>query len=64
MDEIHLKAEPAEEMGVNAAAALAAEIDEWLKVKTNLRFNIEIAKPGALPRYTLKARRFKDLREK
>ena len=64
MDEIHLKAEPAEEMGADAAAALAAEIDERLKVKTNLRFNIEIAKPGALPRYTLKAKRFKDLREK
>ena len=36
---------------------------EKLKTKTNLRFRIEQAAPGALPRYTLKAKRFKDLRK-
>ena len=63
MDEISLKVEPVEEMGAEATAALSSRINERLKVKTNLRFNIEFMKPGELPRYTLKAKRFKDLRE-
>lgn len=63
MDEISLKIEPEEEMGVDAITELAAEITERLKIKTNLRFNIVVAKPGELPRYTLKSKRFKDLRE-
>jgi phenylacetate-CoA ligase len=62
MDEISLKVEPQEEMGVDAIAKLTAEITERLKMKTNLRFQIEFAKPGELPRYTLKSHRFKDLR--
>ena len=63
MDEISLKVEPVEEMGAEATAALSSRINERLKVKTNLRFSIEFTKPGELPRYTLKAKRFKDLRE-
>ncbi len=63
MDEISLKVEPVEEMGAEATAALSSRINERLKVKTNLRFNIEFMKPDELPRYTLKAKRFKDLRE-
>ncbi len=63
MDEISLKVEPQEEMGADAVAELTAEIVERLKTKTNLRFQIEFAKPGELPRYTLKSHRFKDLRE-
>ena len=63
MDEISLKVEPVEEMGAEATAALSSRINERLKVKTNLRFSIEFIKPGELPRYTLKAKRFKDLRE-
>lgn len=62
MDEISLKIEPREEMGADAIKALADEITERLKMKTNLRFNIMAAKPGELPRYTLKSKRFKDLR--
>ncbi|GAG36856.1 unnamed protein product, partial [marine sediment metagenome] len=62
MDEITLKVEPQEEMGVDALAELTAKLTERLKIRTNLRFNIELAKPGELPRYTLKSKRFKDLR--
>jgi len=63
MDEISLKVESVEVMGADATAALSSRINERLKVKTNLRFNIEFMKPDELPRYTLKAKRFKDLRE-
>ena len=63
MDEINLKVEPAEDLGDDGTAALSSQINERLKVKTNLRFNIEFTEPGELPRYTLKAKRFKDLRE-
>jgi phenylacetate-coenzyme A ligase PaaK-like adenylate-forming protein len=49
-------------MGSDAMAELTARLTERLKMKTNLRFNIELAKPGELPRYTLKSKRFKDLR--
>ena len=62
MDEISLKVEPQEEIGADTIAELTVEITERLKMKTNLRFRIEFAKPGDLPRYTLKSRRFKDLR--
>jgi len=63
MDEISLRVEPQEEIGANAAVELMKKIAERLKMKTNLRFNIGVAKPGELPRYTLKSKRFKDLRE-
>jgi phenylacetate-CoA ligase len=62
MDEISLKLEPHEQPGPAASAGLANRIGERLKMKTNLRFNIEFAGPGELPRYTLKSQRFKDLR--
>jgi phenylacetate-CoA ligase len=32
-----------------------------LKIRTNLTFEIEMVRPGGLPRYTLKSTRFKDL---
>jgi phenylacetate-CoA ligase len=62
MDEITLKIEPQVEMGAEATAEITATLIERLKMKTNLRFNIQLAKPGELPRYTLKLKRFKDLR--
>ena len=64
MDEISLRIEPHKEMGADALKSLSARISERLKMKTNLRFKIKPALPGELPRYTLKAKRFKDLREK
>ena len=43
---------------------LRGRIRERLKVRSNLTFEIEIVKPGGLPRYTLKSSRFKDLTKK
>lgn len=63
MDEITLRVEPKEEMGNDVAGALAASIGDRLKIKTNLRFNIQSVNPGELPRYKLKSKRFRDLRE-
>lgn len=62
MDEITLRLEPQEELGVEALKELTGRISERLKTKTNLRFRIEAVAPGSLPRYTLKSKRFKDLR--
>jgi phenylacetate-CoA ligase len=36
---------------------------DQLRIKTNLRYNIEFHDYGALPRYEVKAKRFKDLRK-
>jgi phenylacetate-CoA ligase len=63
MDEISLKAELQEEMGESTVKDLVNRISERLKIKTNLRFLVAPVKPGALPRYTLKSKRFRDLRE-
>jgi phenylacetate-CoA ligase len=63
MDEICLRVEPQEEMGKETAKDFCRHIGERLKTKTNLRFQIEMVPPGGLPRYTLKSKRFKDLRE-
>ena len=62
MDEITLRVEPQVGMGGSALAKLSARLSERLKMKTNLGFNINFARPGDLPRYTLKSKRFKDLR--
>lgn len=63
MDEIALRVEPQEAMGTEAARDFTDRIVGRLKTKTNLRFRIEMTPPGSLPRYTLKSKRFKDLRE-
>ena len=62
MDEITLKMEPKEEMGDSLLKDTITRLSERLKIKTNLRFLIEPVEPGELPRYTLKSKRFKDLR--
>jgi len=62
MDEITLRVEPQEEMESGTLAELSARLSERLKIKTNLRFKIKFTLPGDLPRYTLKSKRFKDLR--
>ena len=43
---------------------LRTRIREQLKIRSNLTFEIEVVKPGGLPRYTLKSSRFKDLTKK
>ncbi len=63
MDEISLRVEPREELGELAGKDLAGRIAERLKIKSNLRFLVRPVKPGELPRYTLKSKRFKDLRD-
>lgn len=63
MDEIALKVEFTEVRETGGFNEFCGPLRERLKNKTNLRFRIEQAPPGALPRYTLKARRFKDLRK-
>ena len=40
---------------------IRSRIREKLKIRSNLTFEIEVVKPGGLPRYTLKSSRFKDL---
>jgi phenylacetate-CoA ligase len=62
MDKTTLKMEPKEDMGPDALSDLSKRVSERLKVKTNLTFKIEPVKTGELPRYTLKSKRFKDLR--
>ncbi len=62
LDEISLKFETEAGLSADAADALKSRVGERLKMKTNLRFNITIAPPDELPRYTLKSERFKDLR--
>ena len=62
-DEITLKVEYCEEMSSDVMAELNARLSERLKIKTNLRFNIDCVEMGELERYTLKSKRFKDLRK-
>jgi phenylacetate-CoA ligase len=63
-DTITLKVESVEEITDTATKELRAELSTQLRVKTNLGYNLEIFPPGSLPRYEMKARRFKDLRKK
>ena len=63
MDEITLKVEFQETRPIEPFQGFAHHLSDRLKTGTNLRFRIQQADPGTLPRYTLKARRFKDLRE-
>jgi len=62
MDTISLKFETREEIEEAPMRMLVAQLAERLKVRTNLRFNLLPVKYRDLPRYTLKAKRFKDLR--
>ncbi len=43
--------------------AVKDHLDNALRIKTNLRFDVEFHEYGSLPRYEVKARRFKDLRK-
>ena len=63
MDRIKLKVEliPGAE---DRAKAIETQLKDQLRLKTNLAYRIEIYDYGRLPRYEIKARRFKDLRKK
>jgi len=62
MDEISIKYELQKQMSDLTHDKLHKRLSDRLKVKTNLRFHLLCVKPGELPRYSLKAKRFKDQR--
>ena len=62
MDTIALKFETREELEEDARQMLMMQLANSLKVRTNLRFDLQPVAYGDLARYTLKAKRFKDLR--
>ena len=62
-DQIRLKVElPADAR--HRRQEIDRRLTDQLRLKTNLRYDIEYFDTGALPRYGVKARRFKDLRKK
>jgi len=63
MDEIALRIEMDPAVKTGEFERLKNSLQQRLKTKTNLRFELECCKFGQLPRYTLKAKRFKDLRD-
>lgn len=63
VDRITLKVELSPE-GEGQRKDVEAQLIDQLRLKTNLRYNLEFHKYGSLPRYEVKAKRFKDLREK
>jgi len=62
VDEITLKIEILEEARGEEEAVLSILKDQ-LRLKTNLGYKLEVHPYGSLPRYEVKARRFKDLRK-
>ena len=62
-DRIKLKVELMPE-SENRAKAIEQTLKDRLRLKTNLGYRIEIYDYGRLPRYDVKAKRFKDLRPK
>jgi phenylacetate-CoA ligase len=63
IDDISLKVELRSDHGIDKQIVHQKLVDQ-LRMKTNLGFNIEYCAPGSLPRWEVKARRFKDLRKK
>ena len=63
MDEITIRTEIAPDFSGKEFDQVKARLRENLKVKTNLSFHVQMEPPGSLPRYTLKAKRFRDTRE-
>jgi len=61
IDDITLKVELSPGQERNADSIKPGLIDQ-LRLKTNLNYNLEFHSYGTLPRYDVKARRFKDLR--
>jgi len=63
IDDITLRVEPLSGQASNTEA-IKTELLQQLRLITNLNYNIEFHDYGTLPRYDLKAKRFKDLRHK
>jgi phenylacetate-CoA ligase len=62
LDDIALKIEIMPEEEKNREAILN-QLKDQLRLKTNLGYNIEVHPYNSLPRYEVKAKRFKDLRK-
>ncbi|HEY3275026.1 MAG TPA: AMP-binding protein [Syntrophorhabdaceae bacterium] len=62
MDKILARIEVDPKLGKTEADAVAARLSERHKIKTNLSCTTKVEPPGTLPRYDLKAKRFKDQR--
>ncbi len=63
MDRITLKVELAPEAQENKQL-LETKLKDRLRVKTNIRYDLEFHQYGTLPRYQVKAKRFTDLRKR
>lgn len=63
IDDITLKVEIIPDFKGNVDA-IEQKLAQQLRLKTNLRYNLEFYEYGTLPRYDVKAKRFKDLRHK
>jgi phenylacetate-CoA ligase len=63
VDDITLKVELVPE-AVDRKEEVEARLVDQLRLKTNLRYNLEFHEYNTLPRYLIKARRFKDLRKR
>ena len=63
MDVITLRAEVEPQLPVASIEETKNRLRESLKIATNLSFNVIMEPPNSLPRYMLKAKRFKDMRE-
>jgi len=61
-DRIKLKVEILPEVQ-NRQQEIEAALKDQLRLKTNLAYRIEFYGLGSLPRYDVKAKRFKDLRK-
>ena len=62
-ESIQLKVEVLDE-AQDQCQLIESELADQLRLKTNLRYDIEICGCETLPRYEVKAKRFKDLRKK
>jgi phenylacetate-CoA ligase len=64
MPVLSLKVELDPSIGESQSKEIKNRIREGLKIRTNLTFEVELVKPGSLPRYMLKSTRFKDFTKK
>jgi phenylacetate-CoA ligase len=64
MDQITLRIEADPKIGKEESQEIGKRLAERHKIKTNLSCKVIVEPPGALPRYDLKAKRFKDMRGK
>jgi len=64
LDDITLKVEVIPEQPNSNIETIRAKLIDQLRIKTNLGYNLEFHEYGTLPRYDVKAKRFKDLRRK